>query len=93
MASKNDLLYRDLIIVNELGLHARSAAKLAKTAQSADKGVWLEAGGQRVDAKQILDLLTLGAAQGMAIRIGVDAPEDMPILLELVALINSGFGE
>jgi phosphocarrier protein HPr len=41
MASNDEALQRDLVIVNELGLHARSAAKLAKIAQTADKGVWM----------------------------------------------------
>jgi phosphocarrier protein len=93
MASEDDLLYRDLLIVNELGLHARSAAKLAKLAQTADKGVWIEAAGQRADAKQLLDLLTLGAAQGDRIRIGIESATDLPALEQIVGLIQSGFGE
>lgn len=93
MASKDVLLYRDLTIINELGLHARSAAKLAKKAQQADKGVWLQLDDQRVDAKQVLDILTLGAGQGDRIRVGIDAQEDLPTLDEIVTLINAGFGE
>lgn len=93
MAPKDDLLYRDLTIVNELGLHARSAAKLAKTAQQADKGVWLQMGDQHVDAKQVLDILTLGAGQGDHIRVGIERLEDMAVLEQLVSLIDNGFGE
>jgi phosphocarrier protein HPr len=86
-------LYRDLIIVNELGLHARSAAQLAKTARKADKGVWLQLEDRRVDAKQVLDILTLGAGQGACIRVGIEQAQDMPTLEQIVALINAGFGE
>lgn len=93
MASKEDVLHRDLIIVNELGLHARSAAKLAKMAQQADKGVWLQLDNHRVDAKQVLDILTLGAGQGDHITIGIEGPEDTATLEQIVALINAGFGE
>lgn len=93
MAPKNDLLHRNLIIVNELGLHARSAAKLAKTAQEADRGVWLQSGDHRVDAKQVLDILTLGAGQGDHITVGIEEVEDMATLERIVALINAGFGE
>jgi len=87
------LLYRDLKIVNELGLHARSAAKLAKTAQQAVDGVWLQTSQDEVDAKQIIDILTLGAGQGDRVRVRIDDPADQEILDRIVELFNTGFGE
>lgn len=93
MADKDQLLYQDLEIVNELGLHARSAAKLAKTAQQADKGVWLQSGEEEVDAKQIIDILTLGACQGDQVRVRIDAETDLEILDQIAELFKSGFGE
>jgi phosphocarrier protein HPr len=93
MTSNNEALQRDLVIVNELGLHARAAAKLAKVAQTADKGVWMRHGDEHVDAKQVIDLLTLGAARGACVQIGIESAEDMDTLEKLVDLIASGFGE
>ncbi len=93
MTSNSEALQRDLVIVNELGLHARSAAKLAKIAQTADKGVWLRYRDEYVDAKQVIDILTLGAAQGARIRIGIESAEDIDTLEKLVDLIANGFGE
>jgi len=93
MANSDQLLYRDLKIVNELGLHARSAAQLAKTAQQAVDGVWLQTSQDEVDAKQIIDILTLGAGQGDRVRVRIDDPEDLEILDRIVELFNTGFGE
>lgn len=93
MASNDHALYRDLVIINELGLHARSAAKLAKTAQAADKDVWVQVGDERVDAKQVIDLLTLAAAKGDCIRVSIASPLDVDTLDRIVALVTSGFGE
>ncbi len=93
MANSDQLLYRDLKIVNELGLHARSAAKLAKTAQQAVDGVWLQTSQDEVDAKQIIDILTLGAGQGDRVRVRIDDPADQEILDRIVELFNTGFGE
>ncbi len=93
MANSDQLLYRDLKIVNELGLHARSAAKLAKTAQQAVDGVWLQTSQNEVDAKQIIDILTLGAGQGDRVRVRIDDPADQGILDRIVELFNTGFGE
>jgi len=93
MASGEAALYRDLEVTNELGLHARSAAKIAKIAQMADKGVWLHHGGFRADAKQVIDILTLGAGQGDRVRLCIESPVDIVALDRIAALFASGFGE
>jgi phosphocarrier protein HPr len=86
-------LWRDVTIVNELGLHARSAAKLAKLAQEAVGAVWMQAGPERIDAKQIIDILTLAAGQGDRVQIGVETEADLDLLNRIVALFADGFGE
>jgi len=93
MAPNDELLYRELVIVNELGLHARSAAKLAKLAQQADKEVWLHMGDQSADAKQVIDLLTLGAAKGDHVKVTIETPADIQIMEAIEKLFADGFGE
>lgn len=93
MNSIGQSLWRDVIITNELGLHARSAAKLAATARQASGRVWLTKETEKVDAKQVLDILTLAAAKGDKIRIRIESTADLDILEQMVQLINSGFGE
>lgn len=93
MTSTDDPLWRDIVIVNELGLHARAAAKLAKAAQQADGRVWLQAGSERVDAKQVIDILTLAAGQGSTVRIQVENASDSLILDYIAGLVAGGFGE
>ena len=93
MDSSDRPLWRDVIIVNELGLHARSAAKLAKKAQAAAGAVWIADDEERVDAKEIIDILTLGAGRGASLRVGIETPEDMEVLETIVGLFADGFGE
>jgi phosphocarrier protein HPr len=93
MSSFSEPLWRNVTILNELGLHARSAAKLAKLAQQAAGAVWLQAGSERIDAKQILDILTLAAAKGDRVQIGVETPADLAVLENIEALFADGFGE
>jgi len=80
-------------IVNELGLHARSAASMAQIAAKAKNNVWLIKGDQKVDASSIIDILGLACCQGTTISLEVEHQEDLPILDELVDLVNAGFGE
>jgi phosphocarrier protein len=86
-------LSRDLVITNELGLHARSAAKIAEIAQRSAAPVWIERGDDMVDARSIIDMLTLACARDTAIRVRVEDAADLPILEEIAALVSDGFGE
>ncbi len=81
------------MIVNELGLHARSAAKIAKLAQEARSNVWIKMGDEAADATSILDILTLGCAKGSQITVVVDDPIDRSVLERIVKLVENGFGE
>ncbi len=80
-------------VVNELGLHARSAAKLAKIAQKAKSRVWIKKNEQQVDAKSIIDILTLGCKKGSQIEVMIDDKKDIDILNSIKDMIDSGFGE
>ena len=86
-------VFQDVMIVNELGLHARSAAKIAQLARQAEGGVWLEKNQDCADAKQVIDLLMLAAAKGDRVRISIDQSGDTEILKQIVRLIEAGFGE
>ena len=82
-----------LKIVNELGLHARSAAKLAKLAAEANGGIWIMKNGHTVDARSMLDILTLACPKGSEITVVIDDASDLKTLQRIEALIRSGFGE
>jgi phosphocarrier protein len=84
---------KTLRIVNDLGLHARSAAKLAKLAGEADSRVWVTKNGDTADAASMLDILSLACPKGSKITISIDDEADVNILERICALVRSGFGE
>jgi len=86
-------LEKELLIVNELGLHARAAAKIAKLAAKAEGFVWLRVGDQISDAKSILDILSLGCHRGTAISIQIEKECDRHILAAISRLVEIGFDE
>ena len=89
----NQQMSRNVVIVNELGLHARSAAKIAKLAQQAAADIWLEKDGEQADASSIIDLLALVCPQGTKVTVAISDAGDINILDALVELIEKGFGE
>ena len=59
-----ELVRRQLRVTNPQGLHARPAAELVKLANLFQSRIALIKQGQRVDAKSIIDLMTLAATPG-----------------------------
>jgi phosphocarrier protein len=80
-------------IINALGLHARAAAQLVKAANRYACEVELECEGQAVNAKSIMGVLMLAAAQGMLVKVTCRGTGAQACLDEIAALINSKFGE
>lgn len=87
------LLSKNVLIINELGLHARSAARIAKLAQNANSKVWLIRGKERVDASSIIDILSLACPKGSKITLEITEESDIDILNEIIELVKKGFGE
>jgi phosphotransferase system HPr (HPr) family protein len=86
-------LSREVVIVNELGLHARSAAKIAELAQNSKAAVWVKKDAEKADASSIVDILTLACEKGSKITLIIEDKADRPILEDIVNLIETGFGE
>ncbi len=86
-------LSRDVTIINELGLHARSAAKIAALAQKGKSKIWIIKDEEKVDASSIVDILTLACAKGTKISLTIDDRSDVKILNAIAKLIEKGFGE
>lgn len=80
-------------LVNALGLHARSAAMIARVAQKARAAVRVKYGDMEADAASVIDILTLACPAGETLEFIVEDPEDCDILKSLLDLVTSGFGE
>ena len=80
-------------IVNRLGLHARAAAKLVHLASTFDSDILVISNGEEVDAKSILGVLLLAAAQGMTVTIRATGRDEKEAMDSILALIANRFGE
>jgi len=84
---------RELRVGNDLGMHARPAAILAKAAQKFSCKIVLESDGQEVDAKSILDILTLSLGKGKRVVVKAEGPDAEKALDHLAHLFEDRFGE
>ena len=87
------MIERETEIVNRLGLHARAAAKLVHTAGGFQSRVTVVKDGEEVDAKSILGILLLAAAQGSRVTIRCEGQDEEPALGAITELIARKFDE
>ncbi|AFE10029.1 HPr family phosphocarrier protein [Corallococcus exercitus] len=80
-------------IINALGLHARAAAQMVKVANRFKSEVSIQASGQRANAKSIMGVLMLAAAQGTKVKLTCKGEDAEACLSELKKLIEDRFGE
>lgn len=84
---------KDVIVQNQVGLHARPATFFIQRANEFKATVWVEKEERRVNAKSLLGVLSLGIVGGTTIRIIADGPDESEAVNSLVDLVNSGFAE
>ena len=83
-----DTVRAEVEIANQLGLHARAAARFVETASRFTAEITVANGEESVSGKSILGLMMLAAAQGTRLTVtatGADAEAAIDALADLVA--------
>lgn len=84
---------KSFVIRNKLGLHARAAALLVKTANRFSSELLISNRKQTVNGKSIMGVLMLAASKGTKITVQVTGKDAEEALGALENLINDKFGE
>ena len=82
---------KDVLVQNQVGLHARPATFFIQKANEFKSSIWVEREERRVNAKSLLGVLSLGIVGGTNIRIIADGADEEAAVEGLVALVESGF--
>ena len=84
---------RSVKIVIKLGIHARPAAEIVKTAAKFGSNITIVRDDMEVNGKSIMGVMMLAAEQGAMIDLRADGPDAEAALDALAAVIADGFGE
>ena len=84
---------KEVLVQNQVGLHARPATFFIQKANEFKSSIWVEKEERRVNAKSLLGVLSLGIVGGTNIRIIADGADDEAAVSSLVDLVESGFAE
>ena len=86
-------LIKKFRIHNELGLHARSAARIVKLASEYKSSLFLGKDGHEVDGSSILSILTLACPKGTEIQARIVGDDSDELMEKLNVLFEQRFGE
>jgi phosphocarrier protein HPr len=87
------MVKQDVIIKNRAGLHARPASMIVQTASKYSSNIYIHKDDIQVNAKSIMNLLTLGGAYKTELLISVEGDDERAALDAIVALFESKFEE
>ena len=85
------MFLKEVVVQNQVGLHARPATFFIQKANEYKSSVWIEKDEKRVNAKSLLGVLSLGVTKGTNITIIADGVDVEKAVGELVSLISSDF--
>lgn len=82
---------KEVVIQNQVGLHARPATFFIQKANEYKSSIWVEKDSRRVNAKSLLGVLSLGITQGLSITIVAEGSDEEQAVNDLVELVSSNF--
>ncbi len=87
------MMSRTVTVVNQLGLHARAAARFVHLATRFESQIRVARQAKIMDGKSIMGILLLAAGRGTAITITAEGRDEADAVEALARLVESGFGE
>jgi len=91
--NSDSVLSKDVVVQNQLGLHARPASMFVKTATKFVSEIMVEKEGESVNGKSIMGLMMLAASHGTTLTVTAEGSDASNALNELEELVNRNFEE
>jgi phosphocarrier protein HPr len=84
---------REVRILNKLGIHARPAAEIVKTAGKFKSNIIIVRDDLEVNAKSIMGVMMLAAECGSTVMLRADGDDAQAAIDAIAEVIANGFGE
>ena len=84
---------KEVVLQNQVGLHARPATFFIQKANEFKSSIWVEKDERKVNAKSLLGVLSLGIARGTTISVIADGVDEKEAVDAVISLIESNFSE
>lgn len=85
------MFLKEIVVQNQVGLHARPATFFIQKANEYKASVWIEKDERKVNAKSLLGVLSLGITKGITVTLMADGIDEEQAVNDLAVLITSDF--
>src|SRR3989442_13797564 len=92
-SARSVMTSRTVTVVNQLGMHARAAARFVHLAARFQARVRVARDSREMDGKSIMGILLLAAARGSAITISAEGTDEGDAVEALATLVEADFPE
>jgi phosphocarrier protein len=80
-------------VTNRAGIHARPAALIVQTVKDFKCNIYISRENDKINAKSIMGVITLGASYGVELTISADGEDEAKAVEALAGLFRSKFEE
>lgn len=87
------MLSKEVVVQNQVGLHARPTTFFIQKSNEFKSGIWVEKNDRRVNAKSLLGVLSLGITKGTKITVIADGADEQEALDALTVLIGANLDD
>jgi len=87
------MVSKNVVVNNQVGLHARPATFFIQKANEFKSSIWVEKEERRVNAKSLLGVLSLGIVKGTAVTLIAEGVDEATAVETLAELVESNFAE
>jgi len=87
------MVEKQVVIKNRAGIHARPAALIVRVSSKFSCQIFIEKGTEKINAKSIMGIITLGAGYNTPITISAEGEDEKEALAAMVQLVENRFEE
>ncbi len=87
------MIEKNVTVINKLGIHARPAGSIVRTATGFKSKVELVKDGNAADAKSIMNVMMLAASKGTVISVRADGEDEEAAVDAVISLFENKFNE
>lgn len=87
------MVSKEVTIQNRAGIHARPAAMIVQTASKFKSTVFLSREDEKINAKSIMGIITLGAGYQAVLDVSAEGPDEAEAVDAVASLFENRFEE
>ena len=81
------MITKEVVINNQVGLHARPATFFIQKANEFKSSIWVEVEDRKINAKSLLGVLSMGITKGTRISIIAEGPDEEEAVKALTEML------